>query len=197
MGLRRTILILLLVTAACRRSDGVTPPDTTVPTSHSTTATAVTTTPDPYAIPTRIDAAYVNRVLVELNKVYGDVVRKIRATGRYERSDLDPLRAIFNDPLLDLQALTFKGVGARDPSKYRQPIGDRLITVEELITVRSDCIFARASFDVSAVAAKPPLVESRYITLRLTQPDANPARVNPTPWSMSGESDARQDQCAA
>lgn len=190
------IVGILLLAAACG-DDEVATPEPTVPTSGTPSSTTEAAPADPFAIPPTIDAAYVDRVLVELNKVYGDVVRKIRATNRYERSDLDPLRAIFNDPLLELQVQAFAEIPANDPSLYRQPIGDRLLAVQELITVRRDCIFAEVLLDVSAVAKQPPPAQSRYVTLRPTQAAADPANVNPTPWSMSGESDVRQDQCVA
>lgn len=191
------MLLVALVAGACT-ADRVASPDPTVPTAPSTTTIAVATTaPDPFAVPATIDAAYVDRVLVELNKVYGDVGRKIRATGRYERSDLDPLGAIFNQPLLELQVKQFATIPEMDAALFKNPPGDRRMTVEELITSRPDCIFAKVLFDVSAVVTNPPPAEPVYLTLRPTQPGANPKGINTTPWSMSGESDARQDQCVA
>lgn len=186
---------ILLLAGACGGGDDTAAPDPTVPTSVATPSTAVTTPSDPFTIPEVIDAAYVDRVLVELNKVYGDVVRKIRATGRYERSDLDPLRAIFNDPLLESQVTQFATIVSHDPALYKQPIGDRTIAVKELLTVGPDCIYAKAVFDTSAVAADPPPVREKYIVLRPTQAGADPAHVNPTPWSMSSESTGEEITC--
>ncbi|MGI8683930.1 MAG: hypothetical protein ACR2MO_02305 [Acidimicrobiales bacterium] len=200
MGRLRAALIVLAVavTGACKGS-GAESPEPTVPTAPSTTtiAATATTAPNPFAVPETIDAAYVDRVLVELNKVYGDVGRKIRATGQYQRSDLDPLGAIFNDPLLELQVEEFGKISTMDASSFKVPLGDRRLTVEELITARPDCVFAGVRLDVSAVAANPPPVRTIYLTLRPTQAGANPKGVNSTPWSMSGESDVRQDQCVA
>ena len=191
------IAAVLLTSAACGGGgDSGDDPDPTVPTSASSSTTATSAAADPFATPEQIDAAYVDRVLVELNRVYGDVLRKIRATNLYERSDLDPLRAIFNDPLLEVQAKLFAEIPARDAALYRQPIGDRKITVAELITVRPDCIFAKAIFDVGAVAANPPPPHAKYLTLAPTQPGADPSNINPTPFSMVNESDAPQDRCA-
>ncbi|MGH9176934.1 MAG: hypothetical protein ACRD0N_00050, partial [Acidimicrobiales bacterium] len=161
----------------------------------STTATTVAAD-DPFAVPEQIDAAYVDRVLVELNRVYGDVVRKVVGARTYDRADLDPLRAIFNEPLLALQAKQFGELTTMDPASFRQPIGDRRISVKELITARPDCIFARVEFDVSAVVVQaPPPDEAYYLTLTPTPADADPTDRNPTPWSMTRESDGRQDPC--
>lgn len=190
------IAAVLLSSAACGGDGDGGEPDPTVPTSASTVATTATTAAaDPFATPERIDAAYVDRVLVELNRVYGDVLRKIRATNLYERSDLDPLRAIFNDPLLELQAQEFAKVLEAKDTEFRQPIGDRRMTVKQLITSRQDCVFVEVQADFSAVVVQPPPVQPRFITLRPTQAGADPGDVNPTPWSMSGESDVRDDQC--
>lgn len=195
-GLVAVVAVTLTVSAACGR-DGVAAPDPTVPTAVTTTTAAVTAPADPFAVPPAIDAAYVDRVLVELNRVYGDVGRDVLSSGGLDRPKLDLLRAIYNDPLFELQVEQFATIPRDDPAIYKQPIGDRTMVTEEVITARQDCVFVRVLLDVSAVAAEPPPRQPMYITLRPTQPGADPARVNATGWSMSGESDLREDQCAA
>src|SRR3954447_16713594 len=54
-----------------------------------------TTTTNPYAIPTVIDAAYVNRVLAGLDAVNGEAVRLVVRSKTIPREAYDRLRAIY------------------------------------------------------------------------------------------------------
>lgn len=171
-------------------------PDPTVPTSTPTTATTATTVAaDPFATPSSIDTAYVERVLVQINKVDGDTSRRIIETHRYERSDLDSLGAIFEPPLLEIQVGLFRDLVGLDRAIFKDPVGNRRMPVLELITARPDCVFAKVRIDFSDVLVSPPPQEDSYITLVPKPADADPAGINPTPWSMANESDARQDPC--
>lgn len=200
MGRLRCSLVLaaILATGACKDSEKIAGSDPTVPTAPRTTATTATTeAADPFATPATIDAPYVERVLVELNRVYGDTARKIVETHRYERSDIDPLGAIFNPPLLEIQVTEFRNVLDLDPKMFKNPMGYRRMTVLEVITAKPDCIFAKVDIDVSAVLVSPPPNKAKYVTLDPKPVGADPAAINPTPWSMAGESSARDDPCAA
>lgn len=200
MGRLRSSLTVavLLATGACGGPDKVEAPEPTVPTAPSTTTIAATTTTaaDPFTTPAKIDAAYVERVLAELNRVYGDTARKIVETRRYERSDIDPLGAIFNPPLLQLQVNEFRNILDLDPKMFKSPMGYRRMKVLEVITARPDCIFTKVSTDVSDVVISPPPILESYITLGLKPADADPSGKNPTPWAMNNESDARENPCA-
>lgn len=187
------VAVMAVAAGACRSGSADDQPRTTVPTAPAETTT--TAPADPYTVPGVIDKAYVDRVLAALNKVYGDVVRKIRSTGLYERSDLDSLGAIFRDTLLERQAYLFRDIPGRDPSVYREPIGDRRMTVEEIIIARPDCIYVRATLDVSDVAADPPPPATVFITLKPVLPGFNEQGINPTPWAMSRETDKREAEC--
>lgn len=187
---------LALVAGACSGSTRDDAADPRSLTEDSTPATTTTIgTGDPFAVPTTIDAAYLDRVLVELNRVYGDVVRQIRTTRQLRRTDLLPLSAIFSGPLLEQQLQLFGDIPGRDPALYKDPIGDRKIAVQELLTAQPDCIFARAIFDVSAVAANPPPAHAKFIKLELKAAAADPRGVNPTPWVMALETDKVEPAC--
>src|SRR5436305_12121423 len=69
------------------------------PTSDPTLATepAPTTTTNPYAVPTVIDAAYVNRVLAGLDAINGDVTRQVVSTRTIPRDAYDRMRALYGD----------------------------------------------------------------------------------------------------
>lgn len=191
------LLVATVVTGACKGGGGDPGPGPTVPTAPRTVPTTATTVAvRPFATPATIDSAYVERVLVELNRVYGDTARKIIETHLYERSDLDPLGAIFNSPLLEGQISLFRDIVDYDRKLFKNPIGYRRMTVLEVVTARPDCIFAKVNIDVSDVVATPPPSEEKYVTLSLKPADADPSGVNPTPWAMANESSARQDPCA-
>lgn len=209
MAVRRALVALLAAllvtstTGACTRSGGVDRADPTVPTAPpalaattGTTGTTATGVPaDPFATPAAVDAAYVERVLVELNRVYGDTARRIVETHRFERSDIDPLGAIFNPPLLEVQVDQFASILDLDRDLFKDPIGYRRMTVLEVVTAKPACIFAKVTIDVSAVLVSPPPAREKYVTLDPKPADADPSGANPTPWSMAGESSARQDPC--
>lgn len=164
--------------------------------STGATADAGKISGDPFVVPAKTDAAYVNRVLRGLNKVYGDVVREVRRTGSVGPSQLESLRAIFNDPLFARQEKLFESVADEDPARLQEPMGDRKMTVRRLITAGPRCIFALVAFDFSAVLKNAPETEPSYVTLEPTQDSADPRNINPTPWSMSRESETRGNGCA-
>lgn len=190
------LVVATLVAGACTGRGGDPGPEPTVPTAPPTTPAAVTTVAaDPFATPATIDASYVERVLVEINKVDGDTSRRIIEARRYERSDLDSLGAVFEPPLLGIQVGLFRALVSLDRAIFKDPVGDRRMPVLELITARPDCVFAKVRIDFSDVLVSPPPQDDSFIALVPKPADADPAGINPTPWSMANESDARQDPC--
>lgn len=191
------LLLVAALVAGCTGRGSDPGPDATVPTAPPTTpATVTTVAAGPFDTPSVIDAAYVERVLVQLNRVDGDISRKIIQTNRYERSDLDSLGAIFEPPLLEIQVGLFSDLVDLDRALFKDPVGNRRMPVLELITARPGCVFAKVRIDVSDVLVSPPPQEEKFITLVPKPADADPAGINPTPWSMANESSARQDPCA-
>ena len=161
----------------------------------SSTSTSTTTLEQRYAVPATVTAGYVNDVLVALNRVYGDVVRKQVTSGRFEPADLVPLRAIFseNETFQAGYALTHSDPKPADV--YHAPIGDRRMSVIRLLTVRADCISLEALYDFSAVVRNPPAPSSGWISLRPKEPAADPGHVNPTPWMIATEEFRVEDKC--
>lgn len=185
---------LALLTGACR---GDTDTGDATNTTADTVPASTTTTPpaDPFAVPATIDAAYVDRVLVELNRVYGDVVRTVRARGRYERGDAAVLLTIFNPPLYERQAEIFGDIPTQDAGLFKDPVGNRVMKVQQLITAGPDCILAKVGFDFSAVLKDPPPANPSYITLKPKRPGSDPKGVNPTPWAMTRETETLENEC--
>ena len=179
--------VALLSLAACSSDDpdegGAEVPRTTTTTSSTTSTTTAEQT---YAVPETIDAAYVNRVMEALNKVYGDVVRKKVSSGEFREEDLIPIRAIYNDPEFEQAAFALGRSPIGDLAQYRDPLGDRKITVLKLMTAKPDCISFEAAYDFAAVV-KESEPGHGWITLRPSQQDSDPANLNPTPWSVALE----------
>ena len=176
--------------SGCSRGDST--EDDTV---ESSTTTEPSADPDgPFAVLAVIDEDYVNRVLAELDRVQGDVFRRIVATGAFAPSELVPLRAVFNDPELTGQAQGFAGlVGSIDRAK--NPPGDNRTTVVRLLTARPDCIYVEASLDLSATVLDPPAPRTTFVALRPSQPGSDPQDLNPTPFSIAAEHATEANPC--
>lgn len=151
-----------------------------------------------------IDEAYVNRVLAALDKVDGDATRSVVSAGQVGPQAGEILRAIYNDPQY-VQEL--EGLVKTDLSRLIVPPGNLKRTVNRLVEASANCLRAEVSIDYSQVAKSPPprpADEVNSLTLRPTQPGADPRNLNPTPWSISdaqvlkvGQAPKPEDQCAA
>ena len=190
------LVVAALLFGSCRGGDGgdgsaVTVPEDTALDATTTTAPAAG---EEFAVPAVIDDAYVNRVLAELDRVQGDVFRRIVATGAFAQSELVPLRAVFNDPELSGQAQGFASlVGSID--KARNPPGDNRTTVVRLLTARPDCIYVEATIDLSATVLEPPPPRTTWVALRPSQSGSDPQDLNPTPFSIAAEHSAESNPC--
>ena len=183
-------LACTLVWGACSRGD-----DDAASAPASTSTTGAPPASDPaFAVPSTIDEAYVTRVLAELDRVQGDVVRGIVERGSFAQSDLVPLRAVFLDPELRAQADGFAGlVQALD--RVRRPPGDNTTSVVRLLTARPDCIYAETTVDVSATVVDPPEPFTTYVALRPNRPGSDPEGNNPTPYSIAAKHPDPADPC--
>lgn len=196
---RRRIAALGVATAtlavgACDRGADDAPRANDPSTASSTTSTVPRASDPSFAVPPTIDAAYVERVLAELDRVQGDVVRRIAETGAFAGGDVTPLRAIFLDPELRAQTEGFRGlVQSRD--RLRRPPGDNRSTVVRLVTARPECIYAETTVDVSATVVDPPPPFTSYVALRPTRPGDDPQDLNRTPYAIAAEHPDERDPC--
>ena len=180
-----------LLWGACSRGDDA----DSAPSPASTPTTGPPPASDPaFAVPSTIDEAYVTRVLAELDRVQGDVVRGIVERGSFAQSDLVPLRAVFLDPELRAQAEGFAGL-VESLDRVRRPPGDNPTTVVRLLTARPDCIYAETIVDVSPTVVDPPEPVTTYVALRPNRPGSDPERHNPTPYSIVAEHADLADPC--
>lgn len=182
------VTVLAFVGGACSSADddGAGPTPATQPAPPTTTTT--TQPADPYAIPEVIDEAYVNRVLAALDKIDGDVLRRVVANEGIDAEVPKMLRAIYNDPQYDEELDGIRRVLSRGLEAFRRPPGNRRTIVARLVEARSDCVFFEArtdSSEVLKVVPPQPHDELELFTLRPTNEGADSSGINPTPWSVA------------
>ncbi len=146
---------------------------------------ATTTTTNPYAVPAVIDVAYVNRVLAGLDAAMGDTVRLILQTRTIPREAYDRLRAIYgDDQWLQSSIDSFQTDARKSFSQYRPNPGNKMTTVDHLISAATNCIFAKVTRDYSAVAANPSAPETQWIALKPVSSTHDPKGYNATTWAL-------------
>ncbi len=192
------LIVIAGLAAGCSSGDAHSDagPQATVATAPSTTTT--TAPADPYAVPddaSKIDADYVNRVLAALNHIYGDIARAQLTNGAVKPESLLSLRAIYNDPEYQEQAEVLLKSVPPPRDRLRDPLGDRQMTVLDLLTVRSDCIAAKVLYDFSEVLLDPGSKDPWWIALSPKPRENDPGNVNPTPWALRSDGPQEVDAC--
>ncbi len=190
------LVAVVAVLGACKGSSEPPVPAATVP--------QATTTTNPYAVPTVIDEAYVNRVLAGLDQAVGDVTRMIVTTQTVPPEAIDRLQTIYLDKgLLQLVVDVYQEQLLRGfPGQLPQP-GNRVTKVVEMLSVSPNCIFARVDADSSGVFEQQnDKLRNQWVSLVPT--DSSPAHsaYNPTTWGYIYEGFTRElaaptDPCAA
>jgi hypothetical protein len=178
-------LLLAASAAACSPSDadrGTAAPNTVA------TEPPPTTTINPYAVPTVIDEAYVNRVLAGLDAVMGDVTRLVLQTKTIPREAYDRMRSLYgDDDRLQLAIDTFQSDLRRNLAGYRDDPGNKVTTVTSLLTVLPTCVFARVVRDYSAVGVNPRANDIQWIAITPLDPARDPHNYNTTSWAYKYE----------
>lgn len=148
-----------------------------------------TTTTNPYAVPTVIDAAYVNRVLAGLDAAVGDVTRMVVRTRTIPREAYDRLRAIYaNDGSLQLAIDIIQNDIRRDLPGYSVEPGNQVTRVVELITNNSACIFVRVSRNYSAIGpGASPTSDKNWVALRRLDQARDFNGYNSVGWAFAYE----------
>ncbi|HEX2047984.1 MAG TPA: hypothetical protein VHF27_09475 [Acidimicrobiales bacterium] len=168
-SIRRAVLLLLLfllLPAACSRgrSEGA------------------ATAPAP---PLNEEEATVDRVLVGLDGVVGDLQRMLVKDRQLTPEVVDRLQAIYTGPELLNQIDAFRADLASGLARYEDVPGNRVTTVSRLITYFPMCVFAEVRRDYSPITQGPALKPaSLYVILVPKHEDDDPRRLNPTPWAM-------------
>ena len=168
-------LIVGIALAACGGGSSGTGAQATVPSTTLGSATS-------YVMPSRITAAYVERVLSALESVQARAGGAIVESHSLSPAAVADLRAIFaRDVLVDQVNLWVSqipgGLGA-----YKVPVGPVRDRVTSLITAKPTCIFVSVVRDFSAVTMKPPPRHTSYVELLPASLDTYAKPLNPTPW---------------
>jgi len=182
MVARRAVLAVTvgaLLAASCSSSKaGVAAVGPTIATAPETT-----TTTDPYAVPTVIDVAYVNRVLAGLDAAVGDVVRFVVKTDPPPHEITLRLKALYNEEQTALQLEGFHQDRLKAFAGYRDNPGDQRSTVIEVVTGTSHCIFAHVNRDYGPVVKIPnPDLADQWIAVVPQDPARDPDQNNVTGW---------------
>lgn len=176
-------VVALAATGGCRGGNDV-PSAATVPEVGPTT----TMPADEWAVPEVIDAAYVERVLAELDRIDGEAARIIVAEGELVPAAVDRMRAIYGTAELNFQFELWGEYIADDFEGFRRPPGDRKRSVRALEASEDDCIAVVAMQDNAAIAAATVPVVEVALELRPAERAHDPHGLNPTGWSVSNES---------
>jgi len=173
--------------------------DKTAPLGPTATVPQATTTTDPYAIPSVIDEAYVNRVLAGLDRSVRDVTRMVVQQRTLPPDAVEQLKDIYVDgQLLQLVVDTYQRDILTGLEGVRSEPGNRKTTVTQLITAKQSCLFAKVHTDASEVTVTPRAGVEQWIALIPVKPMAS----NPTRWGFvyegfTPELTAPEDPCDA
>jgi hypothetical protein len=179
----------LAVLAACSSATrsggtGTVPPSapTTVP---GTAAPATATTADPWAVPATITPEYLDRVLAELDHIDGDAFRDARAHNAVTPTFIELEGAIRAGPhelaFQEKEVDTTMAVGWKN---IKEMPGDRVMTVESLLTAPPPCVLAAVAIDFSPrTVSKPVPYPQWYAALVPSQVN----KTNPTHWSLADD----------
>lgn len=173
-------LLALAAAGACGGNDTPATAGATVPLeAPSTTAS------DPYAVPAKIDAAYLNRIFAALEKVDGDATRAIVASRKLPPDATDRLRAIYADPEFQKQVDLWLDVVVEGVTGFNSEPGDRRTAIERVVTARSDCVFVAVKRDYTPVTGSVGAGRTNYVALRPLDSQRDQLNLNPTPWAIA------------
>jgi hypothetical protein len=172
-----TLAIVPVLAAACGGTTASAGPGATVPQAASTTTPA-----DPYAIPSPITAAYVQRVLNELDSINADAMRIVLTDRSLVPDAARRIRAVNTSASFSQQSMILLNQIDAGLTNYRVPPGAIRDVVLSVISGNSSCIFATVTRDYSALEKTPEKSPTTYVALRPRGPEDDPTNVNPTPW---------------
>ncbi|MEA2717373.1 MAG: hypothetical protein QOI99_1690 [Actinomycetota bacterium] len=158
------------------------------PLGPTATVPQATTTTNPYAVPSVIDEAYVNRVLAGLDQAVGDVTRLIVTNQTITSEAADRLAALYTGDALVLKLQGYQRDVLQQFAGYKSPLGNKVTTVTQLISSRPECLFAKVSRDVSAISLNPdPGLSTLWVSLAPLARSRDPSGYNMTGWVFAYE----------
>ena len=188
-----------VVAASCGGggSSGGDGPGATVPEgSAGSGSSASTTTTAPAAIditakPDVVTVAYADAVMDELDRLLSEAIREFVANdGPTKRFD-DLLNAVYDEPSLENQRSAYGRFALDGTSEFRDPPGDVTTDAVELLKAEPACVVIEVRRTFAATLHEPQAQtgDTVYVALKPTSPDADPSRLNGTPWSIVFDGD--------
>ena len=160
---------------------------TTVTTLPPTTTT--TEPPDPLAFPddpADIDAAYVERVINEHNRIVGDATRMWLANGD-PLEVIDRYNAVYTPHFADEFLTHFFSITEEEFALLKPSPGDVTSTVVTFDVVGMECIRVVVDESADALLLAPPEIVRAVVVLRPSVPlPTEAAGVNETGWQTEG-----------
>ena len=172
----------LVVLAAC--SSGSKPGGSaSVPAAAATAAS--TTTADPWAVPSTITPAYLDRVLAELNHIDGNAFRDARAHNAVTPTYLADERTIRAGPheVQLREDLVNKDISIHWSGVAAVP-GDREMTVISVLSAPRPCVFAEVNVDFSPITVGPPQTYPPWYIALIPMAANN---MNATHWALADD----------
>jgi hypothetical protein len=148
----------------------------------TTTRPKATTTTDPFAVPDRIDAAYVQRVLTEHERVLGDAFRLAMQEGEVTQGVEERVRAIHAERPAAAELDDMRAAAAEGFPNARRGRGDRLVDQVALTHAAPDCIGVTARYLFDEVLEEPVDPVAVVIELRELPEGTDPVGYNRTGW---------------
>jgi hypothetical protein len=153
---------------------------------------------NPYAVPSKITPAYVQRVLNALEGVNARATRLIVENHRLVPEAIKVLRSTSTIPEYNLQTRIWSAQLSSGLSNYRPDPGPVIDHLVSLIYGTKSCLFASLKRDYSKVQKVPQSSPLTYISLlrqaaRLNSPNPTPWRISFFGYTVSGQ--APQDPC--
>jgi hypothetical protein len=173
-GVVGVVVAASLAVGACAQKEEPLGPTATVP--------QATTTTDPYAIPSVIDEAYVNRVLAGLDHALGEVTRIVVSERAVSDATVNRLRRLYIGEYFNLIVASYEADMQNGFSTYSDNPGDRQTIVTDLLSATSSCVFAEVARDYSAASSRPSAPTTEWVAIRHST-DINIVD-NPVRWTF-------------
>lgn len=147
------------------------------------TPSAPNPTPDPFAVPATIDAAYVERVLNALYEIDAETTRLALEAGTVTPQVRERIEAGNAPEEAEIQSTLLEAALATGLPEVRRTPGPVTITVSRVLSATPTCVALVGTTDYSNVLVEPPVgpQEPQLIALVPEEPDT---AINPTPWKI-------------
>jgi hypothetical protein len=183
---------LLLVAAACSNESDAGSPSATVGTAPPTTTT---TLPVDQA-PNEITVEYVQRVMDELDKAWGDMFRQYMADRGPTPDNLAWLAELYAEPEYSRMEAELGAFAAEQFDGARNEPGSPDTVVQEVIDYSGDCIAFRARRTLDDILEGRPLTDAEaesFLGLSARPSSGVQGVRNPTTWKIAVDSDVVSD----